>query len=310
MKRFFAILTALALCAGVSYAQDMQQATDLAKAANEALTEGNYVEALDGFKAALVEADACGEAGADIVFTCKGIIPKIMVEIAKDFISASDYDNAIATLEEAVKVADEYEEYETLDKASSLIPQVLMKQGGDLLNAKNYAGAAVAYQKVLDGDPANGMAALRLGAALAGSGDIDNAKAAYKLAAENGQEKTAIKQLSTLALKAAAASLKAKDYAAAVEASNESLQYGESDKAYQIAGQASQLAGKSDEAIKYFEKYLEVAPNASNAGQIAFTVGALYQQAKNVAKAKEFYQKAVTDPKYGAEAKKLMDSLK
>jgi hypothetical protein len=53
-----------------------------------------------------------------------------------------------------------------------------------------------------------------------------------------------------------------------------------------------------------------MAPDASNAGSIAFTVGALYQQAKNNAKAKEFYGKAVNDPKYGAEAKKMLDALK
>ena len=39
-------------------------------------------------------------------------------------------------------------------------------------------------------------------------------------------------------------------------------------------------------------------------------MGALYQGAKNNAKAKEYYAKAVNDPKYGAEAKKLLDALK
>jgi hypothetical protein len=39
-------------------------------------------------------------------------------------------------------------------------------------------------------------------------------------------------------------------------------------------------------------------------------VGALYQGAKNNAKAKEFYNKALSDPKYGPEAKKMLDALK
>ena len=96
----------------------------------------------------------------------------------------------------------------------------------------------------------------------------------------------------------------------AVAAALKSCEYGESAQAYQIAAQASQLAGKNNDAITYFEKYLEISPNAKNAGQIAFTVGALYQQAKNNTKAKEYYSKAVSDPKYGAEAKKLLDALK
>ena len=86
--------------------------------------------------------------------------------------------------------------------------------------------------------------------------------------------------------------------------------YTENAQAWQIAGQASQAAGKNNDAIKYFEKYLAAAPDASNAGAIAYTVGALYQQAKNNAKAKEYYTKAASDPKYGAEAKKMLDALK
>ena len=35
----------------------------------------------------------------------------------------------------------------------------------------------------------------------------------------------------------------------------------------------------------------------------------MYQQAKNNAKAKEFYNKALSDPKYGADAKKALSAL-
>ena len=111
-------------------------------------------------------------------------------------------------------------------------------------------------------------------------------------------------------MKEAAADLKAKNYAAAVTAAVKANEYAANAQALQIAGQASQLAGKNNDAIKYFEQYLAAAPDASNAGSIAYTVGALYQQAKNNAKAREFYGKAVNDPKYGAEAKKMLDALK
>ena len=87
-------------------------------------------------------------------------------------------------------------------------------------------------------------------------------------------------------------------------------EYAPNAQALQLAGQASQAAGKNNDAIKYFQQYLEAAPNASNAGAIAYTVGALYQTAKNNTKAKEFYTKAASDPKYGAEAKKMLDALK
>ena len=185
-----------------------------------------------------------------------------------------------------------------------------MSKAGNLLNAKEYDAAAAAYKEVLDADPTNGNAALRMGAALNGAGKLEEAKAAFELAAANGQEAAANKQLGNIYLKDAANALKAKKYADAVAAAAKVNDYTENAQAWQIAGQASQAAGKNNDAIKYFEKYLEAAPTASNAGAIAYTVGALYQQAKNNAKAKEFYTKAASDPKYGAEAKKMLDALK
>ena len=90
------------------------------------------------------------------------------------------------------------------------------------------------------------------------------------------------------------ASLKAKKYAEALaDAEEASKILSTNANAYLIAGQAaSKIPNKTKLAISNFEKYLEAAPNAKNAGQIAYTVGALYQQQQNKAKALEFYKKA------------------
>ena len=186
-----------------------------------------------------------------------------------------------------------------------------MQNASVLLNAKKYAEAAEAYKEVLSGDPANGLAAFRLGLALTGAGKTEEAKAALQTAAENGQQAQAYKQLANLFLKEAAADLKAKQYAKAVDAAVKVTEYDEKNSlAFQIAGQASQIQNKDNDAIKYFEKYLELAPTAKNATQIAFTVGALYQKAKNNAKAVEYFQKAVNDPALGDKAKALINALK
>ena len=185
-----------------------------------------------------------------------------------------------------------------------------MSKANSLYKAKEFDAAAAAFQEILDADPTNGNAAFYKGAALVGAGKNEEAKAAFELAAANGQEANAHKQLGNIYLKEAAAALKDKKYAAAVAAAAKVNDYTENAQAWQIAGQASQASGKNSDAIKYFEKYLEAAPTASNAGAIAYTVGALYQGAKNNAKAKEYYTKAASDPKYGAEAKKMLDALK
>ena len=310
MKKIFVSLAALFAAAAMMSAQSMADATETAKLANESLSAGEYQTALDGFKEALKMAEACGEDGLELVATCKDIIPKTLNAIAKDLLKDKNYDEALAKFAETVSVAREYGDDETAAKAEELIPQVYMQKGGSMLNAKDFAGAAEAYKKAVELDPDNGIARLRLGMALDGADRDDEAVEAYKAAAAAGQEKNANAQLGKLYLRRSVAGLKAKKYADAVKDAVTSHEYVANPQALQVAGQASQLSGKNADAIKYFEQYLEAAPNAKNAGQIAYTVGALYQQAKNNAKAKEYFSKATSDPKFGADAQKALNSLK
>ena len=309
MKKLIATIAAFTVALGAAFAQDLAAVTEVYNAGAEAVST-DKAAALKSFEEALKLAEALGDEGQEIVANCKNIIPNIRMSLAKDLVKESKFDEAVAALQEVEKVAEAYEVFDVADEAKTLVPQVKMSHAGNLLNGKDYDGAAAIYKEVLDADPANGNAALRLGVALNGAGKLEEAKAAFETAAANGQEATANKQIGNIYLKEAAAALKEKKYADAVAAAAKVNDYTENAQAWQIAGQASQAAGKNSDAIKYFEKYLEAAPTASNAGAIAFTVGALYQGAKNNAKAKEFYTKAAGDPKYGAEAKKMLDALK
>ncbi len=309
MKKLIATIAAFTVALGAAFAQDLAAVTEVYNAGAEAVST-DKAAALKSFEEALKLAEALGDEGQEIVANCKNIIPNIRMSLAKDLVKESKFDEAVAALQEVEKVAEAYEAFDVADEAKTLVPQVKMSHAGNLLNGKDYDGAAAIYKEVLDADPANGNAALRLGVALNGAGKLEEAKAAFETAAANGQEATANKQIGNIYLKEAAAALKGKKYADAVAAAAKVNDYTENAQAWQIAGQASQAAGKNNDAIKYFEKYLEAAPTASNAGAIAFTVGALYQGAKNNAKAKEFYTKAAGDPKYGAEAKKMLDALK
>ncbi|MBQ3723840.1 MAG: tetratricopeptide repeat protein [Bacteroidales bacterium] len=310
MKKILLTLAAVVLSAGMLSAQDLSQATETAKMANESLVAGNKALALTGFQEALAQAAACGEEGEELVATCKGVIPNIMLSIAKDLIKESNFDDAVTKLNEVVAKAKEYAADEIADEAATLIPQALMAKGGDLLKDKNFTAAAEAYKSALALDPENGNLALRLGQALAGAGQVEEAVAAFETAAKNGQEELAGKQISNIYLKKAAAALKAGKFADAVAAAEKCNEYGDNAQAYLVAGQASQKLNKNADAIKNFEKYLAAAPTAKNANAIAFTVAALYQKAGNKAKAKEFYQKVVSDPQLGAQAKQQLDALK
>ena len=311
MKKIISTLAALALAAGYVGAQDLTEITEMYNSGAEAIAAGDKEGALKSFEQAYELAAALGEEGAEIAENCKNVIPELNLSIAKSLVNDTKYTEAIDRIKTTISVAEKFANADILAEAKDLMPKVVMQNASVLLNAKKYAEAAEAYKEVLSGDPANGLAAFRLGLALTGAGKTEEAKAALQTAAENGQQAQAYKQLANLFLKEAAADLKAKQYAKAVDAAVKVTEYdGKNSLAFQIAGQASQILNKDNDAIKYFEKYLELAPTAKNATQIAFTVGALYQKAKNNAKAVEYFQKAVTDPALGDKAKALINALK
>lgn len=311
MKKIISTLAALALAVGYVGAQDLTEITEMYNSGAEAIAAGDKEGALKSFEQAYELAAALGEEGAEIAENCKNVIPELNLSIAKSLVNDTKYTEAIDRIKTTISVAEKFANADILAEAKDLMPKVVMQNASVLLNAKKYAEAAEAYKEVLSGDPTNGLAAFRLGLALTGAGKTEEAKAALQTAAENGQQAQAYKQLANLFLKEAAADLKAKQYAKAVDAAVKVTEYdGKNSLAFQIAGQASQIQNKDNDAIKYFEKYLELAPTAKNATQIAFTVGALYQKAKNNAKAVEYFQKAVNDPALGDKAKALINALK
>ena len=295
MKKLITIVATM-LCAGAVYAQDLATVTETYNNGITANEAGNVEMALQNFKEALVLAEALGDEGAEIATNCKNSIPILMLSLAKKAVNATEYEKAVAGLKETIEVATKYGVDNVADEATVLIPQVLMQKANVFFNDKDYAGAAEAYKAVLAEDANNGMASLRLGAALKALGDKDGAIEAFQAAIANGQDKAAGKQLVNLYQQDAKASLKAKKYDDAIAAALESVKYGETPTAYQLAGTAASNGGKTKQAIEYFEKYIELAPTAKNSGDIHFSIAVSYQQLKDNAKAKEYYRKAVADP--------------
>ena len=309
MKKIFLMLVAAAMTALTVSAQDIAQATENYNNGAMELQMGNKDAALNYFQTALTMAEALGEEGAEVATNCKNAIPVLMVSIAKDLIKAENFDGAIEQLNKAIEVAESYGNADAAEDAKTLVPQVLMSKAGDMLNAKNFAGAAETYQQVVAADTTNGMAALRLGMALGALGKNAEAENAYLLAARHGQEKNAMKQLSSTYVKQAAAFLKVKKYQEAVDAALKSNEYQENATAMKVAGTAASQLKKNEDAIKYLEKYLELSPNAKDAAQMIYTIAATAQPMGNKEKAKQYYQKITTDPKFGPTAQQMLQAL-
>ena len=309
MKKIILAMAAFAFSMGVMSAQDLATATSTYNSGAEALTMGNKTGALEYFQEALTMAQALGDEGAEVASNCKNAIPSVILSIGKELYNKKDFDGAVAKMNEAAAAANE----EVVAEVADLLPQVAvtrsMEKANAAFKAKDIAGAVAGYTEVMAADTANGVAALRLGQLLSGTGKFDEAVKYLEVAARNGQEANAKSLLSTTYLKDAASKLKGGKYADAVALAVKANDFKENAQAFLIAGQASQKANKNTDAISYFEKYLEAAPTAKNAGAIAFTVGALYQQAGNKAKALEYYKKVENDPQFGVQAKPLIASL-
>ncbi|MBQ0145224.1 MAG: hypothetical protein MJY86_05635 [Bacteroidales bacterium] len=309
MKKFILAVAALFMAASMISAQDMAEATEMYNNGATALATKDYTGALDCFKKAIEMGTAIGADADELVANCKNVIPGVTLQIAKDMIKEAKYNEAEAQLAAAAKVAEEYENAEVAEEAKTLVPQMWMKMGTDALKIKDFATAAEGFQKSYALDTTNAKAALALGQALGALGKTDDAIAAFEHAAFNGEEAAAKKQISTIFVKEANAAFKAQKLADAVKAADKANSYEENPTAYLIAGQASQKLNKNAAAIEYFEKYLELKPDASNAGAITFTVAALYQGANNKAKALENYKKVENDAKFGAQAKQMITAL-
>ena len=310
MKKVILTLATVLFTVGMMSAQDLASAVEAYNNGAEALSLGEKAKAIENFNKALTLAEACGEEGKEVVTNCKNAIPGVMLSLGKEMYNNKDFDGALAKIKETAEIAKKYENAEVLKEAEELLPQISIMKDMDAANtafeAKNMAGAIEAYKKVIAADTTNAIAALRLVQCLSATGDLESAKEFAKIAEANGQGENANKVLGISFLKLAAANLKAGKFADAAEQAAESTKYTENAQAYLIAGQAYMKANNNTEAIKHFEKYLELAPTAKNAGPIALTVGALYQGQKNNAKAIEFYKKAQAA---GTNAQAYIDAL-
>lgn len=308
---------ALALClsafaAGNIGAQDLGQATELYNMGATALSSENNESALNYFKQALEMAETLGDEGFEIVNDSKNIIPKIYLQIGKEAASGKDFEKAFANLELAKTTAEEYGVGEVTNEVAEVLPQVYMMKGNGLLNEGKYQDAIEAYSKVTELNPTDGVAHLRLGMCYSKTGNEEKAIEAFNNASANGKKIDAEKQMAQMYLLKANSSFKSKDYTTAVAAALTAIEIAPKNAtAYKLLG-ASALAGKDfDNAIKGFEGYLSVSPNAKDKNAMIYQTAVAYEGKGDVEKACGYYRQIASDPKFGEYAKhKINTELK
>lgn len=298
-KFFAAMAISLTVCSAAN-AQDLAQATEMFNVAATALNEGNNAAALENFQKTLSMAESLGEEGAALATECKGIIPKLYLQMGKEAANAKDMDKAIDLLAKAQKFAAAYGQAEVAAEAKDLVPQIYIADGNSLLNEKKFAEAAAEYQKAIDLNGENGVAWLRLGMCKANTGDTEGAVAAYAKASEFGQKAAADKQLGNIYAKAAQAAYKAKNFQATLDNVLKANEYGFT-KLNVYGGMAAFNLKKYDQCISLLEG--DGSVNAK------YYLARAYEAKGNNAKACENYKAIASDKNFGAYATSKVGTL-
>lgn len=310
------MLAAVVMSAGIMSAQDLNSALELANQGNDAYSAGSPELALEAFQASLKIAEGLGEEGAAHVETCKTAISNIYMALAKNTYKEKNWDAAVEAFTKAKEVAEQYGNTAVAEEAAGLIvnskTQKLIGLAAEAKKTKDAAGftaAADYYMQALELDPSNGGIAVQLGQAYISLKKWNEAEAALNSAMANGQEKNANKLLGQLYLKRCQESLKASKFQEAVDFANKSNEYAPSANAYKLGANAATKMNKLNVAEEMYLKYLELSPNAKDASDIKVTLAESFRKAGNKAKAKEYFQMLVNDPKYGATAKQMLPTL-
>lgn len=299
MKKLVTTLFLSLFFFSATYAQDMESATNLYNAGAMALNDGNIAEALTNFEKALEEALIIGPEAEELKANCQRTIPTLYLALGKEAVNAKDLDSGIEKIKVAIEKAEEYGEEGVAEEGKSLIPQIIFAEGNSKLNAGDFAGACAEYKKVVEYDPENGMAYLRLGQASLRINDEATALEALTKASEYGQDKNAQKELSRHFLKKGAAALKAKKYEEAIDAAQKSNEYQPNGQAYSLCGKAAIAAKKFDVAIEAFEAYVAISPNARDINQTFYQLATAYEAKGDKEKACGYYQQIMSDPTLG-----------
>ncbi len=285
---------------GSVYSQDLAAATDLFNAGGAALNTNDYAGAIDSFNKTLKMLEGLGDEGATLSKECKDILPKIYLRYGKELAAKRDIDNALVQLNKAIETAKENSMTDVVTEATELIPQVLMVNATSSLNEGKYAEAIAEYKKLLEVDPNNATAYLRIGICESRMDNEEGAIAAFDKAIQLGDKEDATKQLSVVYLKKSAAAIKTKNWTAVYENAKRSNQYAESGQANKLVGISAVQLKKFDEAIVALESYLAENPDAKDKNSTIYNLAVAYEGKNNTAKACGYYKQLMADPTFKA----------
>jgi len=311
-KHFIAIAALVATCTGFIQAQDLNTAIEAYNLGATAAQDGNYITAIEHLNRAMELGITLGEEGASVVTDCKNLIPQLYLRQAKELAAGGEGPASLPILDKAAETAAAYGDQTGIEvEVNDLKSKVYYIIANEAFGDKEFDLAIDNYKKVLELDPANGIAYLRIGQASANSGMEDEAIAALEKAAELGQEDNARRLMASIYLRKAVNAQKNKDWEQVYQASGKAVEFADNVQSNKLLGLAAIELKRFPEALTAWEKVMRANPNAKDINTTYYRLAVVYEGMGDKANACAFYNKILNDPNFKSIAEyKIKTELK
>jgi tetratricopeptide (TPR) repeat protein len=313
MKRAKILFTTLLVvaCTGFLQAQELNDAIEAYNLGATAAQEGNYVTAIEHLNRALDLGSALGEEGLSVVTDCKSLIPQLYLRQGKELAAGGQGPEALPFLDKAIETAYAYGLDGIPEEAKDRKSKVFYIIANEAFGSKDFGAAIESFQKVLELDPSNGIAYLRLGQASANSGKEEEAIIALEKAAELGQGANANRLLASIYLKQAVAAQKGKEWEQVFDAAQKATIYADNVQSNKLLGLAAMELKRFPEALEAWEKVMNADPGAKDINTTYYRLAVVYEGLGNKANACSYYKKIQNDPNFKSIAEyKIKTELK
>jgi tetratricopeptide (TPR) repeat protein len=303
MNKFkIALVAAVLAAAGTVSAQDLTSVNAKYAEAAEAMKTKNFANAATLFEQVINEGMDIDGAEA-MVTGAKQYLPTAIFQSGLPMAQGGKLDEALATFTRAAELSELYGNVATLNNSRTMIGRVVMMQGAEAFNSKDYATAAAIFQKGYDANPNDTALGLNLALSYSGLKDFAKSGEIYKNIIALGEKDSrfaenaakARENWSLDALEKASESAKAGDYQAAIDAADELLAVMPGDAALQL----TRLQAYN--SMKNYSRVIELGETAAAAqtgdearSDVWYLVGAAYQNQQNLPQAIAAYGKVTT----------------
>ncbi|MDR2894360.1 MAG: hypothetical protein LBU97_02730 [Alistipes sp.] len=300
MNRLKITLAAIAIAvAGTVSAQDLAGVTAKYAEAAEAIKAKNFAAAVPLFEQVISEGLDI-EGAESMLAGARQNLPAALFQMGGAAFQAGRLDDALASFSRAAETAELYANVAVLNNARTWLSRTVMRQGADAFNSKDFASAAVIFQKGYDANPNDTDLGLNLAMSYSGMKDFEKSAQIYKAIIALGEQDSrfeanaakARENYSLDVLEKASESAKAGEFQAAIDATDELLAVMPTDAAALLTRlQAYNSMRNYAKVIETGDATVEAQTTDEARSGACFLIGAAYQNSSNWAKAIEYYQR-------------------